>query len=647
MITQQDTPVARERDTGTATLVSRIEEFARTAPRSPAVRHGARELTYGELNQQANQLAHELSVLGVRRGDMVAMYLGRSIEWVVGMLGCLKAGGVCMPLDPSVPVERFNRAIAAGRPTAVVAAAHCPNAAEVPPVPVGVPVAPCPGGGNPTPPVPGGLPVVTIDAGAPAREHLPDPAPAPRRDELAYAMFTSGSTGAAKIVLAQHSWLALSAARSATINGTTAADRGSWLGAAGAGIAIHEVGGLLWQGAQIVIGEHDVIASPPALRDWLLEERITLSFVITPVGEVLQHLPWPDGCDLRLLALGGDRLNRWGPAGLPFEVAVSYGSLEAFQIANSVHPWPLRCTPSTATAADREAAPPVGRPIDGVTVHLLEEDGLTPVGDGIGEVWIDSDCLSLGYLGDPAQTADRFRPNPFGAPGSRLYRSGDAGRFRPDGILEHHGRIDDIVKIRGHRVELGDVDWVLGRHPDVRQVAVVPAMDGDQRRLVACFVAERDVAPLELRNYAIERLPDWMVPVAYVQLDKLPLNTSNKIDRRRLPPADWARGRPARAWRAPAPGAETRLAALFAGLLHVDRVGADDHFLELGGDSLLLARLQGHIEQDLGTRVEMNDLVSDPTVRGLARLIRSGAAADAAADSAAAPSLPPITPRRR
>ncbi|MFF5228397.1 AMP-binding protein [Dactylosporangium sp. NPDC000521] len=644
MITQQEAPVVRA---GTTTLVSRIEEFARSAPDSPAVRHGDRGLTYGELNQQANELARELSVLGVRRGDMVAMYLGRSIEWVVGMLGCLKAGGVCMPLDPSVPVERFNRAIAAGRPTAVVAAAHCPDAAEVPPVPVGVPVAPCPGGGNPTPPVPGGLPVVTINAGVPAREHLPDPRPAARRDELAYAMFTSGSTGAAKIVLAQHSWLALSAARSATINGTTAADRGSWLGAAGAGIAIHEVGGLLWQGAQIVIGEHDVIASPPALRDWLLQEEITLSFVITPVGEVLQSLPWPRQTPLRLLTLGGDRLNTWGPPDLPFEVAVSYGSLEAFQVANSVHPWPLRCTPSTATDADRRAASPVGRPIEGVTVHLLEDDGLTPIGDagheGIGEVWIDSDCLSLGYLGDPAQTADRFRPNPFGAPGSRIYRSGDAGRFRPDGVLEHHGRIDDIVKIRGHRVELGDVEWVLGQHPGVRQVAVVATMDGDQRRLVACFTAEGGtVAPLDLRNYALERLPDFMVPVAFVQLDELPLNTSNKIDRRRLPPEDWARGRPVREWRAPAPGTETELARLFTELLHVERVGADDHFLELGGDSLLLARLQGRIEQDLGTRVEMNDLVTDPTVGGLAQLI--GAAGTEAAPT---PAIPAITPRRR
>ncbi|WP_051812491.1 non-ribosomal peptide synthetase [Streptomyces sp. NRRL S-340] len=627
MISQQDAPAVPGAGPAT-TVVSRIELFARDTPDAPAVRHGERELTYRDLDRRAERLACELAGSGVGHGDVVAMYLGRSIEWVVGMLGCLKTGGVCMPLDPAVPAERFDRAIAAARPAAVVTAA------------------PGRGTGNPLPALPAGLPVVTLDASAPLPEEAPGgglpPRARPRSEDLAYAMFTSGSSGEAKIVLAQHSWLALSAARSAAVNATTAADRGSWLGAAGAGIALHEVGGLLWQGAQLVIGDHEVIASPPALRDWLLAERITQSFVITPVGEVLQNLPWPRRCALRLLTLGGDRLNRWGPADLPFEVAVSYGSLEAFQIANSCHPWSQRCTPATATDADRASAPPVGRPIDGVTVHLLEDDGLTPVVDGIGEVWIDSDCLSLGYLGDPAQTADRFRPNPFGAAGSRIYRSGDAGRFRPDGILEHHGRIDNIVKIRGHRVELGDVEWALGQHPDVDQVAVVATWDGDQRRLVACFVAAREVAPLELRDHAVERLPDWMVPVAYVQLDEFPLNTSRKIDRRRLPPADWSRGRPSRAWRAPAPGAQTEMARLFADLLQVDRVGADDHFVELGGDSLLLARLQSRIEQRFGVRIELPDLMAGPTVTELAERVPG-----AAAGRTGASALPPIVPRRR
>lgn len=596
-----------------STLVSRVEEFARTTPRAPAVAHGDRELTYEELNRQANHLAMRLTGSGVTRGDIVAMYLGRSIEWVVGMLGCLKAGGVAMPLDPAAPAERFRRAIEAGRPAAVVTAA------------------PGRGIGRPMPSVPGGLPVVALDGVAVSEGDVPDPRPAPRREELAYAMYTSGSSGAAKIVLAQHSWLALSAARSAAINATTGDDRGSWLGAAGAGIALHEVSGLLWQGAHVVIGDHDVYADPRALRDWVVAERITQCFVVAPVAEVLQNLPWPRDCALRLLTVGGQRLNRWGPADLPFEVAISYGSLEAFQIANSCHPWHRRCTPATATDADREAAPPVGRPIDGVTVHLLEEDGLTPAADGIGEMWIDSDCLSLGYLGDPAQTADRFRPNPFGRPGSRIYRSGDAGRFRPDGVLEHHGRIDDIVKIRGHRVELGDVEWVLGRHPDVGQVAVVATTDGDQRRLVACFVGTRDIAPLELRNHAVERLPDWMVPVAYVQMDELPLNTSNKVDRRRLPPADWTRWRPASTWRAPAPGTETMLARLFADLLRVDRVGADDHFVELGGDSLQMAQLQGAIEQETGRWIELPDLMADPTVSGLAKLLHDATTTPSAA----------------
>ncbi|MFE9581394.1 AMP-binding protein [Nocardia sp. NPDC006044] len=582
-----------------STLVSRIEDFARTTPAAPAVRHGDRELIYAQLNQQANRLAQQLVGSGVARGDIVAMYLGRSIEWVVGMLGCLKAGAVCMPLDPAAPAERFSRAIEAARPVVVIGA----------------------GNGHPIPAGPDGLPRVLLDAGIPATDDVVDLPRPPRRAELAYAMFTSGSSGAAKIVLAQHSWIALSADRSAAINATTGADRGSWLGAAGAGIALHEVSGLLWRGAHIVIGERDVYANPRALQEWLLAQRITQCFVVAPVGEVLQSLPWPRDCALRLLTCGGERLHRWGPADLPFEVAVSYGCLEAFQVAHSCYPWERRHTAATATAADRELPPTVGRPIEGVTVHLLEEDGLTPVGDGIGEVWIDSDCLSLGYLGDPAQTADRFRPNPFGAAGSRIYRSGDAGRLRPDGILEHHGRIDDIVKIRGNRVELGDVEWALGLHSAVRRVAVVTAPDGDQVRLVACFVAERDVAPLELRNYALERLPDWMVPVAYVQLNALPQNTSNKIDRRQLPPADWARWRPASTWRAPAPGTETVLARLFSYVLRLNRVGADDHFVELGGDSLQLAELQGRIEQEFGRRIELADLQVAGTVSGLATLL--------------------------
>lgn len=607
------------------TLPGKVELHARTRPGAPAIERGDVRLTYAELDSLADHLAHRLTGQGVRHGSVVGLHLGRSIEWVVGMLAILKAGAACMSLDPAAPPDRAVRAVEAASPDALLAAP-----------------------GAPDPPGSDSAPVLRVDLAPP-----PAPAPGPPvralPDDLAFVIHTSGSSGRPKIVMAQHSWLAGGAAAGAAVNGTTAEDRGSWLGPAGAGIAVNEVAGLLWRGASIHVAEQEVIVDPPALRDWLVERRITQAFVITPVGELLQSLDWPADAPLRVMTVGGAKLNRWAPPGLPFEVAVSYGSLEAFQIANTLHPWEARCTPATATARDRSAPPPVGRPLPGVSVHVLEDD-LTPTPPGdIGELWIDSPTLSLGYLGDPALTADRFRPNPYGAPGSRLYRSGDAGRFRPDGILEHHGRIDEIVKIRGHRVELGEVEWVLGGHPRIVQVCVATAEDtadgpggAAQTRLVACFVPDGQVTPAELWEYARHRLPEFMVPAAYVPMERLPRNTSDKVDRLALPPADWRLWRPARPFRAPEGEVEAALARLFAELLAVERVGADDNFLGLGGDSLLAARLQGRIGEEFGVRVPLKDVLGAETLAELAERIT-----ERRADGPPPEDLAPIVPRER
>lgn len=604
----------------TETLPRVVEGHARTTPDAVAIERGDQRLSYAKLNDAANALARDLVDAGVRRGSVVGIHIGRSIEWVVAMLATLKAAGVCMSLDPAAPDERMRSAIALAAPEVILTDSATDSDRY-----------------------PAGVAALTIDArGLPAGP-AEDPATALSPHDLAYAVHTSGSAGRPKIVLAQHSWLTFGAFEGTTLNRTTAADRGSWLGPAGAGIAIHEVCGLLWAGASIHVGEQEVIASPPALGEWLIANRITQAFVITPVGEVLQSLDWPPDTDLRLMTLGGDKLTTWGPPGLPFEVAVSYGSLEAFQIANSLHPWEARCTPSTATAADRAGPPPVGRPLPGVGVHVLEGD-LTPTPpELIGELWIDSAGLSLGYLGDAAQTADRFRPNPFGAPGSRLYRSGDAGRFRASGVLEHHGRIDDVVKIRGYRVEVGDVEWVLAHHPKVSQVCVVPTSDaGAPTALVACVVGGADVTPGELRTYAAERLPDYMVPVAFVPLARLPVNTSNKVDRRALPPANWSDWRPVQPYRAPSGEVEPRLATLFSELLDVERVGADDNFIDLGGDSLSAARLQQRIKDAFGVKLGLREVMTAATLGELAGHLQSSGTGNGEE-----PELPPILPRKR
>ncbi|MFD8478579.1 non-ribosomal peptide synthetase [Kitasatospora sp. NPDC059673] len=599
------------------TVPAAVEQHAKATPDALAIERDGEQLSYRELNSRANRVARELLGRGARRGSVVGVHLGRSAEWVIAVLGVLKAGAVCMSLDPKAPAERTARAIAAARPVAVLTGRR--------------------DGGTP----PEGAPVILLDTLAAGPEDEENPGVELRPEDLAFAMHTSGSSGRAKIVLAQHSWLSEGVRRGVAVNRTTAADRGSWLAPAGAGIAVHEVCMLLWAGASIHICEPDVVASPVDLRVWLLDHAITQTFVITPVGEALQALEWPADGPLRLMTLGGDKLNSWAPPGLPFEVAVSYGSLEAFQIANSLHPWETRRTPATATAADRAAPPPVGEPLPGVGVHLLEED-LTPVEPGaIGEVWVDSPSLSLGYLGDPATTADRFRPNPFGEPGSRLYRSGDAGRLRADGILEHHGRIDDVVKIRGHRVEVGEVEWALAGHSAVRQVAVVGAREeAGPLQLVACLVTDGSAEPRELRAWAVERLQDFMVPVAYVLLDRLPVNTSNKIDRLALPPQGWQRWRPAGPYRAPEGEHAVGLAELFTELLAVERVGADDDFFELGGDSLLAAQLQTRIGERFGVRLGLEDLMGGATPAELAEQVARAAAAGAGIEQ-----LAPITPR--
>ncbi|TQN28387.1 amino acid adenylation domain-containing protein [Haloactinospora alba] len=598
-----------------------VQGHARAIPDAPAVVHGEDELTYAELNQRANNLARRLRSHGVDRGDVVGLHMGRSLDWVVAMLAALKSGAVCMSLDPDAPAERNARAVATARVAVLVR-----GAAEE---------------GEPGP---SSVPTVRCDARAPVATGTDDPDLAVSPDDLAYALHTSGSSGQPKIVLAQHSWLSAGAAAGAEVNGTTSHDRGSWLGPAGAGIAIHEVCSLLWRGASVHVVDQEVLTSPPALRDWLLANRITQSFVVTPLGEMLQTLEWPAETPLRLMTLGGDKLNRWAPADLPFEITVSYGSLETFQIANALHPWEARCTPRTATPADRSAPPPVGRPLPGVRVHVLEDD-LTPTLEGeIGELWIDTGGLSLGYLDAPALTADRFRPNPFGAAGSRLYRSGDAGRFRGDGVLEHHGRIDDVVKVRGHRVEVGEVEWTLGSHPGVAQVCVVAVRSEEDgaTQLVACVVPEGDVSPGELRAYTAARLPEPMVPVAYVPMDRLPRNTSDKVDRLALPPDDWWRWRPTRRYREPRGDVEARVAALVAELLGLERVGADDSFVELGGDSLLAARLQARITESLGVRIAMRDMWEAESLGDLAGRVERRRSGEAEPEA-----LPRIVPRKR
>ncbi|MEU0086947.1 AMP-binding protein [Streptomyces sp. NPDC006274] len=604
-----------------AALHTLVEQHARRSPGTLAVVRGAERITYGELNTRANRLAHHLTARGLRRGDVVALSLPRSAEWIEALLAVHKAGGVVLPIDPAAPAARLESVFAKVPPRLVITTAATPAAGLL---------------ADRT------LLRDGLDGELAALPGL-DPGLDVRPDDLAYIMQTSGSTGEPKAVYGQHRVIVHAGASFADATLLGPGDRGSWTTPTGFGTTMAEVARMLVVGATVHVAEPGTLADPPAFRDWVVASGIHSVFVVTSIGDSLQRLTWPPDTPVRVLIMGGEKLHRWGPSDLPFEVAVGYGCHEALFVASPLQPWEKRLTASTATARDRLAPPPIGRANPGVRLRILgDEDELLPAG-ALGEIWFGSPEAALGYWGDPALTADRFRPDAHGPAGSRLYRSGDLGRYRADGLIEHHGRTDDMVKVRGCRVELGDVETALLSHPGIAEAAVVPVRSaaGDTQ-LVACLVTGPGHDGLEgavLRDFLAERLPDYMIPIAFVHLAELPRNANKKIDRRALPPEDWTRWRVRAPYRKPAEGMETTIAELWAEVLGEIRYGADDDFMDLGGGSLDAGRMLVRLRQQVPLEVSLQDLFLFPTPAALARLL-------AGRRPAAVPALPAITRRR-
>jgi amino acid adenylation domain-containing protein len=598
-----------------------VERHAAARPGALALSRGSERLTYGELNRRANQLGRLLRERAGVAEAVVAVCMDRSSEWLVTVLAAFKAGAVPVLLDPRAPRRRHELALAGARPRLVLGLER-----------LGVDL-PC----DPDQ-------VVLVDREWPEIDrrdagNLDVPV---ELDSLAYLVQTSGSTGVPKAVGVPHRALAHCSVQQAAVYGIRPDDRSTWFAPPGASVSIIEIWPYLGAGASLHIAEPEVVASPPALRDWLLGEQITQTFVIAPVAEILCALDWPAACPLRLMTVAGEKVRRWPPAALPFEVAVTYGSAEASYIASCLHPRARRCTSATATAEERRTPPPIGRPWPGARVHVVDADlSLMPPG-AVGELAVDSPELARGYLGDPAKTAVKFVPNPFaGAPGSRLYLTGDLASWRPDGLLDHRGRVDTMVKIRGFRIEVAEVEAALLADPGVAAavVAAVPDPRGESR-LVAYVVPGGLVTAAELRGFVAERLPEPMVPAAYVFLSELPLNTTGKVDRLSLPAPDWDAVAERPPYRAPRDELERALAALWGEVLSVGDPGLDDDFFQLGGDSLRASRVAIALEERLGVRLSLRDLFVARTPAALAERLRAAAGTPRRA-------LPPIASRRR
>ncbi|MEW2067866.1 amino acid adenylation domain-containing protein [Streptomyces sp. NPDC007346] len=586
-------------DVEPATLPVLFERQAAAHPDEPAVEEGGRVLTYAELNTRANRLAHALIAAGTGPEDVVGVALRRSAEVYVAQLAVGKAGGVFAPLDPDQPAERLAGLIADSGAAVVLTHSGTDHTAWS-----------------------GGATVVTTDR---LPEALPghNPTDADRRAPLrlhngAYLIHTSGSTGRPKGVLVEHRPLVDLIAWAHACFATGPGDRVTQFASPSFDVTFCELANSLFSGATLVIVPEEERAGAP-LADFLNRAAITLA-VIPPT--VVASLPpdalLPEGMSLIVgtEALPPETVRTWARRHRLFN---AYGPTEA--VVNSAT-WQVPAGWSGGPV-------PIGPPDVNKRAYVLDT-ALRPVAPGVlGELYIAGPGLARGYLGRPLITADRFVADPFGPPGTRMYRTGDLARWNGKGELEYAGRTDHQLKIRGFRVEPGEVEARLTAHPAIAQAVVTGHTDPrGVRRLVAHAVPAQGEPPrpADIIAWAAESLPDHMVPAAVVLLDALPLTAANKTDRSALPAPDFtATG----GGTAPRTDREKELAALFAEILHLPEAGVEDSFFALGGDSISAIQLVGAARRR-GIRFSPRDVFERRTVEQLAALART-------VDEAAAP----------
>ncbi|WP_444547642.1 amino acid adenylation domain-containing protein [Sorangium atrum] len=592
-----------------------IAAQARRAPSAVAVAFEGERLTYAELDRRSNQIAHLLRKSGVGPDVLVGVCLERSPDMIVAALGVLKAGGAYVALDPAYPQDRLAFMVEDAKVSVLLTSERLVGR------------------------VPGHrLDVVRLDADRatldrePAHE-VPPPAAGQAPDDLAYLIYTSGSTGRPKGVLVEHRGLTNLVAWHRRRFALSSADRTTLVASPGFDASVWEMWPPLCSGACLHIPSEPLRRSPLELKQWLLDQHITVSFVPTPIAEELLRLEWPARCALRSLLTGGDRLRLWPHRAIPFEVVNNYGPTEATVVTTS-------CALPTAAPEDLGASrePPIGRPIDNVRVYVLDPRR-QPVPIGVpGELHIAGDGLARGYLHDPDLTRDRFVPDPFSASAdARMYRTGDLVRWLPDGNIGFLGRLDHQVKIRGFRLELGEIEAALRQHPAVDDAVVLAREDGhDDKRLVAYVVARSreaasaqgaEASPAALRAHLQGRLPEYMVPSTFVALDALPVTANGKIDRSALPAPAAASTELARGFAAPRSPIEASLAGIWQEVLRRERVGIHDSFFELGGSSVHAVRLLSRVRGALGVDLRFEELFRHPTIVDLAPVLERERAA--------------------
>ncbi|HSE19509.1 MAG TPA: amino acid adenylation domain-containing protein, partial [Pyrinomonadaceae bacterium] len=572
-----------------------IEAQAGSCPEATAVECDGKYLSYGELNGQANQLAHYLRRLGVGPEQRVGVCMQRSTEMVVALLGILKAGAAYVPLDAAYPQLRLQHMVAdSGARVMLVDEA----------------------GEQKLSGTEANVVVLTKHWPMISRESRENIQSGVLGDNLAYVTYTSGSTGTPKGVAVPHGGLTNLINWHLKTYRVTREDRATQVASPAFDASVWEVWPYLAAGASIWIPDEETRASVPKLIEYLASNEVTISFLPTPLAEAAIREQMPPKLSLKTLLTGGDKLHSTPRAGLPFELVNHYGPTESSVVATS----------GIVKPDNSEVEPAIGRPVANTRVYILDQ-WLQPVAVGVaGEIFIAGAGLARGYLNKADLTAERFIPDPFGkAEGGRMYRSGDVGRYLADGNIQFIGRKDQQVKLRGFRIELGEIEAAMSVHPLVSE-AVVELRDsakGD-KYLVGYVAGAEQLTASEIREHLKKRLPEYMAPSRYVVLDHLPLSANGKLDRRAL--RELAEVLPERKQGEAAKGkrlgaVEEIVAGICSQVLGLDELDAEADFFEMGGHSLLAAQVVSRVREAFSIDLPLRTIFERPVIFDLSSAI--------------------------